>query len=159
MDVLCIAVGFVLRVVAGGIAVGTPSSPWILTTTLFLSLFLGFAKRRGEIVLLKAAPKPPARSVLRQYHVQRLDHFLVICATASIVFYALFTLSDYAINKFGTHNLVYTIPFVIFGVFRYFYLIYFSDSYEDPTETLLTDKALGINIILWIFCLIFIIYM
>jgi 4-hydroxybenzoate polyprenyltransferase len=158
VDVFCIAAGFVLRVIAGGIAVGVISSHWILTTTIFLSLFLGFAKRRGEIALSAGSPEQLSRLVLRQYSVQLLDQFLVICATASIMSYALFTLSDYAFARFGTHNLFFTIPFVVFGVFRYFYLIHFSDYYENPTEALFTDKALIVDILLWIACVIYIVY-
>jgi len=158
VDVFCIAVGFVLRVVAGGIAVGVISSYWILTTTIFLALFLGFAKRRGEIALFPGPSGRLSRPVLRQYSVQLLDQFLVICATASIMSYALFTLSDYAFERFGTHNLFFTIPFVVFGVLRYFYLIHFSDYYENPTEVLFTDKALIVDIFLWVVCVIFIIY-
>ena len=98
------------------------------------------------------------RLVLKKYNVLLLDQFLIICATAAIMSYALFTLSDYAFYKFGTHNLIYTIPFVIFGVFRYFYLIHFSNATENPTETLLTDRALFVAVGLWLICIIYILY-
>lgn len=162
IDVICIAIGFVLRVVAGGIAVEVPSSHWVLATTIFLSLFLGFAKRRGEIALSFDSSLMPqeqkTRPVLKNYTILLLDQFLVICATASIMSYALFSLSEYAFERFGTHNLIYTIPFVVFGVFRYLYLIHTSDYYEDPTQTLFIDKPLILNIVLWIICVVFIIY-
>ncbi|MCK5305937.1 MAG: decaprenyl-phosphate phosphoribosyltransferase [Candidatus Omnitrophica bacterium] len=158
IDVICIAIGFVLRIVAGGIAVKVPSSHWVLTTTIFLSLFLGFSKRRGEIALSLIPQKQTSRPVLKNYNILLLDQFLVICATLSIMSYALFSLSDYAFERFGTHSLIYTIPFVVFGVFRYLYLIYTSDYYEDPTETLFIDKPLIFNIILWIILVICIVY-
>lgn len=158
VDVICIAIGFVLRVVAGGIVVKVPSSPWILTTTIFLSLFLGFSKRRGEIALSLASSNQSSRPALKNYSIQLLDQFLVICATASIISYALFALSDYAFKRFGTHNLIYTIPFVIFGIFHYLYLIQFTDFYESPTETLYLDKVLMFNVVLWTISTIIIIY-
>ena len=156
IDVMCIAFGFVLRVVAGGIAVKVPSSNWILITTIFLSLFLGFSKRKAEIAFSSSSSSQSSRQVLTKYNIPLLDQFLVISATASIITYALFTLSEYALNRFGTHNLIFTIPFVIFGIFRYLYLIHFSRYQESPTETLFMDKALIINIGLWGTCIVFI---
>jgi 4-hydroxybenzoate polyprenyltransferase len=158
IDVICIAIGFVLRVIAGGMLVNVPSSHWILTTTIFLSLFLGFSKRRGEIALSIVYSDKSSRPVLEKYSISLLDQFLIICATASIMSYTLFTVSDYAFKRFGTHNLIYTIPFVIYGIFRYLYLIGFTEYYESPTETLLTDKMLIVNILLWIICVILIVY-
>lgn len=157
LDVICIASGFVLRVIAGGIAVTVPASRWIFVTTMFLSLFLGFAKRRGEIDLSGNNQNQTSRAVLKSYSIELLDQFLVICAAAAIMSYALFALSDYALARFGTYNLIYTIPFVIYGVFRYFYLIHFSRSYENPTEVLFKDKPLVFTVILWVICALFII--
>jgi len=158
VDVMCIAIGFVLRVMAGGIAVEVPSSHWMLTTTIFLSLFLGFTKRKGELALFLQSKDQASRDVLKSYNMQILDQFLAISATASIMSYALFTLSDYALQRFGTHNLVYTIPFVIFGIFRYFYLLHFSKDLENPIEIPLKDIALVLDIIFWIIFVVVIIY-
>lgn len=158
IDVMCIAIGFVLRVMAGGIAVGVPASHWMLTTIIFLSLFLAFTKRRGELALFIKAENGVSRPVLKNYNMQILDQFLVISATASIMSYALFTLSDYAAIRFGTKNLVFTIPFVIFGIFRYFYLIHFTHDNENPIEVAFSDLFLVINILLWIIVSVFIIY-
>jgi 4-hydroxybenzoate polyprenyltransferase len=158
IDVMCIAIGFVLRVMAGGIAVGVPSSHWMLTTIIFLSLFLAFTKRKGELSLFLKTESTVTRPVLKNYNMQILDQFLIISATSSIISYTMFTLSDYAAMRFGSKNLVYTIPFVIFGVFRYFYLINFSDANENPIEMAFTDKFLAVNISLWIIVSIFIIY-
>jgi len=158
IDVMCIAIGFVLRVMAGGIAVGVPSSHWMLTTIIFLSLFLAFTKRKGELALFMKASDGVSRPVLKNYNMQILDQFLVISATASIMSYTLFTLSDYAAVRFGSKNLVFTIPFVIFGVFRYFYLVNFSGDNENPIEVAFTDLILVVNILLWIIVSIFIIY-
>jgi 4-hydroxybenzoate polyprenyltransferase len=158
IDVMCIAIGFVLRVMAGGIAVGVPASHWMLTTIIFLSLFLAFTKRRGELALFLKAEDGVSRPVLKNYNMQILDQFLVITATASIMSYALFTLSDYATVRFGTKNLVFTIPFVIFGIFRYFYLIHFSRDNENPIEVAFSDLSMVINILLWVIASVFIIY-
>jgi 4-hydroxybenzoate polyprenyltransferase len=159
IDVMCIAIGFVLRVMAGGIAVGVPSSHWMLTTIIFLSLFLAFTKRKGELALFLKAENGVSRPVLKNYNMQILDQFLVISATSSMMSYALFTLSDYATIRFGSKNLVYTIPFVIFGIFRYFYLINFSNNdNENPVEMVFGDSLLVINILLWIIASVFIIY-
>jgi len=158
IDVICIAIGFVLRVVAGGIAAEVLSSHWILTTTIFLSLFLGFAKRKEEFAISLKSYGQTSRPVLKEYSNSIIDQFLVICATATIISYTLFTLSDYAFQRFGTYNLIYTIPLVIFGIFRYLYLTEFSDFYENSTEILLTDKSLIFNILFWIICVVFIIY-
>lgn len=157
VDVMCIAIGFVLRIAAGGFAIEIPSSHWTLATVIFLSLFLGFTKRRGEIALSLMPQEQVSRPVLKNYSILLLDQFLVICATASIMSYALFTLSDYAFKKFGTHNLIYTIPFVIFGIFRYLFLIQSSERYESPTETLYSDRPLIINILIWLIACVFII--
>lgn len=159
IDVMCIAIGFVLRVMAGGIAVEVPSSHWMLTTIIFLSLFLAFTKRKGELALFLKSENAESRPVLKNYNMQILDQFLVICATGSLMSYALFTLSDYATMRFGSQNLVYTIPFVIFGIFRYFYLVNFSHKdYENPIEMVFTDSSMVINILLWIIASVFIIY-
>ena len=125
-----------------------------------LSLFLAFAKRRGELKLSLTSRKheEALRPVLKKYNIRIIDQFLSISATASIVTYAIFTLSDYALKRFGTHNLIYTTFFVVFGIFRYFYLIYFSDVDGNPTEMLLNDKFSVINIILWVICSFFIVY-
>ena len=159
IDVICIAIGFVLRVVAGGIAVKIPSSHWTLATVIFLSLFLGFAKRKGELALCLTSQEQVSRPVLNNYSILLLDQFLVICAAASIMSYSLFSLSDYAFRKFGTHNLIYTIPFVIFGIFRYLFLVQSSGNYENPTEVLYSDRLLIANILIWLIACVFIIWM
>jgi len=158
VDVICIAVGFVLRVTAGAVAVDVPPSPWILTSTIFVALFLGCGKRKGEIVHSSAQSHRRSRPVLENYSTALLDQMLVICAAASIMSYALFSLSDYAFARFGTHNLIYTTPFVIFGVFRYLYIIEFTNFYENPTETLFADKALAAGIVMWLACVVAILY-
>lgn len=150
LDVMFIASGFVLRVIAGGIVVNVPSSHWILMSTIFLALFLGFTKRRGEHALLKEALSKQHRPVLREYNIQLLDQFLVISATAAIISYSLYTVSDYALERFGTYNLVYTTPFVMFGIFYYLFLVQTEGLGDSPTEVLFTDKTLLVTIGLWL---------
>ncbi len=154
IDVLCIAAGFVLRVVAGGIIVEVPSSPWIIMSTLFIAMFLGFSKRRGELSVNNAAPV--TRPVLSSYNEHMIDQFLIISATGALMAYTLFTVSDYAFKRFGTHNLIYTTPFVIYGIFRYYYLIH-SKRIENPTDILYSDLPMILNIFLWVATVLFII--
>lgn len=158
LDVLIIAVGFVLRVQAGGVIVEVPSSPWIIMSTLLLASFLGFAKRRGEI-LVEANPgyAGNSREVLNHYSPEMLDNFLLIAATGAVMSYAIYAASDYAYEKFGTHNLIYTTIFVIYGVFRYYYLIHKKDLGSSPTEVLYSDYPMIINLVLWIAACIWII--
>jgi hypothetical protein len=158
LDVFIIAVGFVLRIEAGGVIVGVPPSIWIIMSTMLLSLFLAFAKRRGEI-LIKANPGTAgnSRKVLEYYSLELLDKFLLTAGTGAVVSYAIYAASDYAYDKFGTHNLTYTTIFVIYGIFRYYYLIHQRDFSSNPTEILYSDYPTVINLILWITACIWII--
>lgn len=158
LDVFIIAIGFVLRIKAGGVIVGVPPSPWIIMSTLLLSLFLGFAKRRGEL-LTEANPGTArnSRRVLDHYSPELLDNFLLTAGTAAVVSYAIYAASDYAYDRFGTHNLTYTTIFVIYGVFRYYYLIHQRDFGSNPTEILYSDYPTVINLALWVAACIWII--
>ncbi len=151
LDVIVIAVGFVLRVAAGGfvVGVGVPPSAWILLSTFFLALFLGFGKRRAEIASIGGASRETRESVLELYSVQLLDGFLVITATAAIMCYSLFTVSGYAVERFSTTRLIYAVPFVVFGILRYLFLVQRMDQGEDPGRTLL-DGQLLVAGVLWL---------
>lgn len=158
LDALTIAVGFVLRVQAGGVIAEVPCSPWIITSTFLLALFLGFAKRRGEI-LVEANPGTAgnSRKVLEHYSPELLDNFLLITATGAVMSYAIYATSNYVYEKFGTHNLIYTTIFVIYGVFRYYYLIHQKDLGSSPTAVLYSDYPMVVNLVLWIVSCILII--
>lgn len=148
VDAFCIAVGFVLRVIGGAYAIGVEPTGWILVTTFFLALFLGFGKRRNEIVLLDN-DRAEHRKTLEYYQPWLLDNAIVSTGTIAIVSYALFTLDHGVIAKFGTDKLFYTVPFVVYGIFRYMHIL--SKSSEgDPTEVVTSDRGLIINVILWL---------
>jgi 4-hydroxybenzoate polyprenyltransferase len=157
LDVMTVAIGFVLRVLAGAIIVDVPASEWLIICTLLLSLFLGFSKRRHELGLLddKASDH---RNVLGQYSAGFLDQMIAIVTAATVMSYALYTISTETVQKFGTNHLYYTIPFVLYGIFRYLYLVHKRDEGGNPTQTILTDGPLIADVMAWIIVSILIIY-
>lgn len=157
LDVMTVAFGFVLRVLAGAVIVGVPASEWLIICTLLLSLFLGFSKRRHELAMLETKAVDH-RNVLGQYSVGFLDQMIGIVTAATVMSYALYTISNETVQKFGTSHLYYTIPFVLYGIFRYLYLIHKKDEGGNPTLTIITDIPLIINVVLWIIVSVAIIY-
>lgn len=148
LDVMFLSAGFVLRVGAGVAAVDVPASEWLFLCTLLLALFLGFSKRRHELTLLEDDASNHRR-VLVHYSPELLDQMIVIVATCAILCYILYTVWPSTVEKFGSNHLIYTVPFVIYGIFRYFYLIHQRQSGGDPTDSLLTDWPLLVNVLLW----------
>ena len=148
LDVMFLAAGFVLRVGAGAAAVDVEKSEWLLLCTLLLALFLGFSKRRHELTLLEGGASNHRR-VLVHYSPELLDQMIVIVATAAILCYILYTVWPSTVAKFGTKHLIYTVPFVIYGIFRYFYLIHQRQSGGDPTDSLVSDMPLLVSVLLW----------
>lgn len=143
LDVLVIALGFVLRAVAGAVIIGVSISPWLILCTLLLALFLALCKRRHELVLLENTAILH-RPVLKDYSVNYLDQLISIVTTGTIVVYALYTM-----NSGKPKMMVLTMPLVIYGVFRYLYLVHQKKQGGSPEELLLTDKPLLITILLW----------
>jgi 4-hydroxybenzoate polyprenyltransferase len=141
VDVFAVSFGFVLRALAGAEAAAVPISPWLLICTLLLALFLGLCKRRHEKVVV-AAPAAATRASLRAYDERLLDQLIAIIAASTLVCYALYTLAPETVAKFGTHRLALTIPFVIFGLFRYLDLVYRQDRGDRPEQMLLGDGPL-----------------
>ncbi len=156
LDVFIIAAGFMLRVLAGAVAIQVAVSSWIVLCTLFIALFLGFAKRRGEIV--STAGNTSERKVLTLYRVEFLDQMLTIAAAGAVISYALYTVAPRTVEYFGTDKLIYTTVFVVYGIFRYLYLIHYSSSTENPTNTVTTDKTILTVVLLWIAACVFFIY-
>lgn len=148
LDVMFLASGFVLRVAAGAAAVNVPASEWLFLCTMLLALFLGFSKRRHELTLLEGEATSHRR-VLVHYSPELLDQMIVIVATSAILCYILYTVWPSTVERFGSNHLIYTVPFVIYGIFRYFYLIHQRQSGGDPTDALLTDWPLLVNVVLW----------
>ena len=153
---MSIALGFVLRVYAGSELTGIQASSWILSSTYLLSLLLGFGKRRGELGIL-GENFNDYRNVLGDYTLKLLDQILTVLAASVIMNYIFYTFSDYTIQRFSS-NLFWTIPFVMYGVFRYFHLSHIKKFYGDPTELILKDYPLLSCVILWVVTCVILIY-
>lgn len=147
VDVMIISLGFVLRAVAGGLAIGVEVSAWLIICTILLSLFLALCKRRQELALLDSAAEH--RGILAEYSIQFLDQMITIVTAATVVAYSSYTLSHDVQEKLGTRHLYLTVPFVIYGIFRYLYLVHRRDMGGSPSEVLLADRPLLVNILLW----------
>lgn len=148
LDVFSIAAGFFLRVIAGAKAIEVPISTWLLLCTLFLSLFLALGKRRHELVWLGEEAKNH-RGVLREYDVSLLDQMMGVVTAGTIISYALYTLSYETVQKFQTENLGFTIPIVLYGVFRYLYLVYHKGEGGHPELLFFDDKSLLSAVLLY----------
>ncbi len=157
LDVMTIAAGFVLRVVAGGIAVGVALSSWLLLCTSLLALFLGFGKRRHELVLLEVNASTH-RPILSEYSPYFLDQLIAVVTTSTLVTYALYTMDPLVQQKLGTPYLPLTIPFVLYGIFRYLYLVHQKQEGGDPSQIIFNDKPLLLNVLLWAATVFFILY-
>ena len=157
LDVFTISGGFLLRVIAGVAVINVEISSWFLLCTTLLSLFLGLSKRRHELVVLEKEAQNH-RKVLEKYTPYLLDQMISAVTASTIVAYALYTMSEKTIEKFGTKNLTFTIPYVLYGIFRYLYLIHQKGSGGDPGHILLNDKPLFIDILLWVITVVIILY-
>lgn len=157
LDVMIVSLGFVLRVIAGGYAVHVQVSAWLLLCTFFIALFLAFSKRRHELILL-ADDASGQRPVLSHYSPAFLDQMINVVTASTVVSYAMYAISPETIEKFHTRDLIYTIPMVLFGIFRYLYLIYQKPTARNPTEAILRDPPFLINILIWAVAAIWIVY-
>jgi 4-hydroxybenzoate polyprenyltransferase len=157
IDVLTIAIGFVLRAVAGAVAVDVQISRWLFICTILLALFIALAKRRHEIVLLAGAA-PGHRAILKEYSPYLLDQMIAVVTASTLISYALYTTSPDTVLKFGTSRLDLTIPFPLYGIFRYLYLVHQREGGGSPADLLLTDRPLLVCVALWAFAVALIIY-
>lgn len=162
LDVMSIAVGFVLRAVGSvevlrGAAPGIELSPWLLVCTFFLALFLGFGKRRHEALILGGSAASH-RPTLEHYPTELLDAIIGVVTAATVVSYAIYTIWPGTVEKVGSARLVYTVPFVVYGVLRYLYLMLARCGGGKPARSLVSDAPLAINIALWAAVVIAIIY-
>ena len=148
LDVLTIAIGFVLRAVAGAVAIGVPISQWLLVCTILLALFLALSKRRHELVLLAGGAKHHRR-ILGEYSPYLLDQMIAVVTASTLMGYALYTVSPETVAHFGTDRLLLTLPFPIYGIFRYLYLVHQKQGGGSPAEMLLTDRPLLVCVALW----------
>ena len=149
LDVLTIAVGFVLRIVGGGMAISVMPSYWLILCTVMVSLFLGFTKRRVELLAVDPEQNN-SRPVLKEYSIAFLDQVISMVTGTTILAYALYTVDAHTQMVLGSRAMLLTLPFVIYGLLRYIYIIYHLKQGSDPTETLLHDIPTIINILLWI---------
>jgi 4-hydroxybenzoate polyprenyltransferase len=147
IDILVIAAGFVLRAIAGGVALRVTISPWLLLCTFLLALFLALCKRRHELVILGGTADQ--RPSLVRYDERLLDQLIAIVSAATVVCYSIYTLSPETVDKFKTTKVGLTIPFVVFGIFRYLDLVYRLEKGDRPEKVLLTDVPILVNLALY----------
>ena len=157
LDVMTIAMGFVVRVLAGAEAAQVPVSSWLLLCTTFLSLFLAFSKRRHELGLLQGAAADQRR-VLSSYSPAFLDQMINVVTASAVVSYALYAVAPETVAKYGGEHLIFTIPMVLFGIFRYLFLMYQRTDEKNPTETILGDAPFLINLLIWALAVVWIVY-
>lgn len=157
IDVISIAISFVIRAAAGAVAIEVPASDWMLMNTLLLALFLSFGKRRHELVMLEHNAGEHRKS-LTGYSSYLLDQMIAVTTPSVLVVYMLYTFSTEVSEKLGTDRLYYTIPFVVYGIFRYLYLIHSKDRGGSPVRVLLTDMPILITVVLWLITAIVILY-
>ncbi len=146
IDVFVIAAGFLLRTAAGAVVIRVPLSPWLYVCMVLLSLFIGFAKRRHEIELLEGSAATHRRN-LELYSKPLLDELIMIVAAAAIMAYSLYTFS--APNLPKSHSMMLTIPFVLYGIFRYLYLVHREDGGGAPEQILIEDRPMLLTVFLW----------
>ena len=157
LDVMFIAFGFVIRVLAGTVLADVRPSDWLIICTITISLFLGFSKRRHELSLM-GDQSNNHRKVLTHYSIPFLDQMIGIATACTVMSYALYTVSNETVVRFGTRNLVYTIPFVLYGIYRYLYLIHQEGKGGNPTSVVMKDPSLILNGLLWLLAVVLIIY-
>lgn len=157
LDVLSIALGFVVRASAGGAAIGVPVSQWLLICTILLALFLALAKRRHEITLL-GDDAARHRAILGEYTPYLVDQMIAVVTASTLMGYAFYTVSNETEQRFGTEWLGLTLPFPLYGIFRYLYLVHRRSQGGSPTELLLADRPLLVCVALWGATIIALIY-
>lgn len=159
LDGMLIALGFVLRTIAGAWVIGENPSNWLYICAIFISLFLAFCKRRQEIILLGENNAGNHREILREYSTGLLDQIISIVTAATMVTYSLYCIDSLGIQHQPHVDMRYTIPFVIYGLFRYLYLVYQKDLGGNPSELLLSDSPLLLNGFLWLMVVLWTLYL
>ena len=149
LDVFAIASGFMLRVLVGTVGVGIPPSKWLLLCAIMLALFLGFAKRRAELLRTGDAPDL-SRQAPQHYRAETLDAFISVTAAATLVTYAMYTVDAETVQSHQTEALIYTVPIVTYGLFRYLFLLHHQDVGEDTAADLPRDPHILVAILVWL---------
>jgi 4-hydroxybenzoate polyprenyltransferase len=158
LDVLTIATGFVLRAAAGAVVIDAPISHWLLVVTILLALFLALSKRRHELVLL-ADGATGHRPILGEYSPYLLDQMISVVTASTLVSYIFYCISPETVQKFGTDMLGLTIPFPLYGIFRYLYLVHRREGGGSPSQMLLNDRPLLVCVALWVLAVVVIVYL
>ena len=156
LDVMAVTLGIVLRAVAGAVVIHVSISSWLLICTTFLALFLTLSKRRHELVLLGNNSGEHRKSLI-EYNPYLLDQMIAIATASAVISYALYTTSQETVAKFGTRNLIFTLPFVIYGIFRYLYLVHQKNMGGSPELIFIQDRSMIINIFLY--CIVVILFL
>ncbi|HDH57515.1 MAG TPA: decaprenyl-phosphate phosphoribosyltransferase [Bacteroidetes bacterium] len=157
VDIMIISAGFIIRAISGAVVLDVMISRWLLACAIFLSLFLILAKRRNEIVEL-GANASEHRAILDEYGERFLDQMIAVVTACTVISYVLYTLDPGTVQKFHTANLILTVPFVIYGIFRYLYLVYQKNMGGRPEMILLADRPLLLSVFLWVAVSVFILY-
>lgn len=155
VDVFVISAGFMLRILIGTLGVGIAPSSWLLLCGMMLTLLMGFGKRRAELMTAQTAGQP-ARQVLAQYDLPFLDQLLAMTAACATLSYSLYTVSSDTVRLHGTDKLIYTVPFIVYGIFRYLYVLHRLGMGQDTARDLLTDRHLLITLAAWLCVTLFI---
>ena len=157
VDVLTIAAGFLLRVLAGAVVIDVGVSSWLILCTFSVAIFLALGKRRHEVMIL-SGDATNHRPVLENYSVAFLDQLLQVATTSTFLFYCLYSVLPHPSTGTESEKMMFTIPFVTYGIFRYLYLIYHKEDGGSPTAMLLTDPPLLLCAILWMIACVAVIY-
>ena len=155
IDIFSIAAGFMIRIISGAVVIDVEISSWLILTTMFISLFLGVMKRRSELALVE---NKSTRKVLAEYSITFSDQMTTVAAAGVIICYALYSVATRTVTVFGTDKLIFTTPFVVFGIFRYMYLVYMNSQGENTSKILVSDLPMIINVLLYILFSVLIIY-
>lgn len=158
IDVFTIAAGFILRILGGAFIINVEISSWLMLTTMFISLFLAVMKRRSELKQIFNQDVSNTRQVLVHYSSEFIDQMSTVTSAGVIICYAFYTVSQRTVMVFNTESLIYTTPFVVFGIFRYMYLVYIGKKGESTSEILLSDLPMIFNIVVYLITVILIIY-
>ncbi len=158
VDIIVVAAGFLLRAAAGAVVINVEISSWLLLCTSLLALFMVTAKRRQELFRIKTNNKPPTRKVMQEYTLPFLDEILAIQGYGAVLTYAIYIFDPSTSARFGTKYLGLTLPFVIYGIFRYLFLVKVEGRGESPEKLVISDPIFLINLLLWIAAIIIIIY-
>jgi len=157
LDVMVVAGGFALRAISGTYVIRVQISSWLFVCAILLALFLALAKRRHELLFLEGGGISH-RSVLGKYSETLLDQMIAVATSATVIAYCLYTIAPETVHKFGTHNLILTVPFVLYGIYRYLYLVYRKEEGGSPERVLFTDLPLIVDVLLWLLSVVVVLY-